>query len=332
MKILNFILLVLSFSTHSFEVDKIDIENHPQTSFPSISLTIGDKTVAYYGMDSSKQGDLKFKKEGVQLKGEIPLNGYIFSKEFVESFRLSNLASNKKESHEFVKIFEEKDTGKLVDFILSVNEKKRTALSEEELKIASKIIDKKKSDESPDEISIFSTGYIEIKSPKGNNERYFIKMGDVDKKNMILNDKKTKINLLKSITVYSFQNISTGLNWGDIEKDSLEEQLSNKLEALNSNVCAFDCPLTFTKDLSALALMVGKTVTFEVVGNGKIENMDDFNKYVLAQQWCVLNNFSNACHVPELDKELLSTSKNKIISDLIKKHGSAEKMCKFLQK
>lgn len=283
-------------------------------------------------MDSSQEGDLKFRREGVQLKGEIPLSGYIFSKEFVESFRLSSLASNKKESSEFIKIFEEKDTGNLVDFILSVNEKKRTALSDEELKLASKIIQKKKSDESPEEIAVFSTGYIEIKSPKGNNERYFIKIGDVDKKNMILNDKKTKINLLKSITVYSFQNISTGLNWGDIEKGSPEEQLFNKLEALNSKVCVFDCPLTFTRDLSALALTVGKTVIFEVVGNSKIENMDDFNKYVLAQQWCVLNNFSNACHVPELDKELLNMSTNKIIGELIKKHGSVEKMCKFLQK
>lgn len=331
MKILVLISLLLSFSSYSFEVDKIDIENHPQSSFPSISLTIGDRSVTYYGMDSSQEGDLKFMKEAVQLKGEVPLSGYIFAKEFVESFRLANLASNKKEKSEFIKIFEEKDSGKLVDFILSVNEKKRNALTDDELKIASKIIEKKKSDESPEEIAIFSTGYIEIKSPKGNSERYFIKVDDVNKNNMSLNDKKTKINLLKSITIYSFQNILSGLNWGDIEKGSQEEQLFNKLETLNFKICSFDCPLTFTKDLSSLALGVGKIVTFEVVGNSKIENMDDFNKYVLAQQWCVLNNFSNACHVPELDKELLSTSKNKIISGLIQKHGSAEKMCKFLQ-
>ena len=187
MKTLSLISFLLSFSIYSFEVDKIDIENHPQPSFPSISLTIGDKTVAYYGMDSSQEGDLKFMKETAQLKGEVPLNGYIFAKEFVESFRLSNLASNKKDKSEFIKIFEEKDTGKLVDFILSVNEKKRSALSDEELKIASKIIKQKKSDESPEEIAIFSTGFIEIKSPKANNERYFIKVEDVNKKNMILN-------------------------------------------------------------------------------------------------------------------------------------------------
>lgn len=331
MKLFILISLLLSFSANSFEVDKIDIENHPQSSFPGISVTIGNKTVPYYGMDSSQTGDLKFMKENTQLTGEVLLSGYIFAKEFVESFRLSSLAGNKKEKAEFIKIFEEKDAGKLVDFLLSVNEKKRTAENGEELKFASKLIQQKKSDEAPEEIAIFSTGYIEIKSPKGNSERYFIKVDDVNKKNMSMNDNKTKINLLKSITVYSFQNVLSGLNWGDIDKGSQEEQLYNKLETINSAVCSFDCPLTAAKDLSSLALNVGKIVSFEVVGNSKIENMDDFNKYVLAQQWCLLYNFSNACHVPALDKELASMSQNKIISELVMKHGSAEKMCKFLQ-
>ncbi|MDD4972964.1 MAG: hypothetical protein PHY93_01365 [Bacteriovorax sp.] len=332
MKFLILISLFLSFSAYSFEVDKIDIENHPQSSFPTILVTIGNKTAPYYGMDSSQDEDLKFMKESSQVKGEIPLSGYIFAKEFVESFRLSNLVSNKKEKIEFVKIFEEKNVGKMVDFILSVDEKKRPAKTEKELKVILNLIKQKKSDELPEEVAIFSTGYIELKSPKGNNERYFIKVTDVNKETMTLNNNKTKINLLKSITIYSFQNILSGLNFGEIEKGSVEDQLFNKLESLNLSICGLNCPLTFTTDLSSLALNVGKIVNFEVVGNSKIENMDDFNKYVLAQQWCVLNNFSNACHVPELDSELLNMSKNKIISELITKHGSYEKMCKFLQK
>lgn len=220
----------------------------------------------------------------------------------------------------------------MIDFILSVDEKKRPAQNVKELDLVSKLIKQKKSDELPEEVAIFSSGYIEIKSPKGNNERYFIKITDVNKKTMTLNNNKTKINLLKSVAIYSFQNILSGLNFGDIEKGSSEDQLYNKLEALNLSVCGLDCPLTFTTDLSSLALDLGKIVNFEVVGNSKIENMDDFNKYILAQQWCVLNNFSNACHVPELDNEVLNMRKNKIIIELITKHGSAEKMCKFLQK
>jgi hypothetical protein len=310
MKFLILISLLISISAYSFEVDKIDIENHPQSSFPTISLTIGDETVPYYGMDSSQVEDLKFRKENTQIKGEIPLSGYIFAKEFVESFRIPNLLENKK--IEFVKVFDEKNVGNLVAFILSTDKLNKLD------KLAGKI-------------AMFSTGYIELKSPKGNNERYFIKISDVNKSTMTLNRNKTKINLLKSITIYSFQNILGSLNFGDIEKDSVEDQLYNRLEALNLSVCGLDCPLDFTIDLSSLALNVGRIVSFEVVGNSKIENMDDFNKYVLAQQWCILNNFSQACHVSKLDNELFEMSNNTIIQELITKHGSAEKMCKFLQ-
>ncbi len=330
MKILFWALL--SFSVFSFEVDRIDIENHPQSSFPAISVTIENKTVQYYGMDNSQADDLKFIKASDQLKGEIPLSGYIFAKEFVDSFRHLNLVSNKKDKSEFIKIFEEKNVGKMVDFILTINEKKRTAKTEKEQQLVLKLLEQKKSDELSHEIAIFPTGYIELKSPMGNDERYFIKITDVNKETMTLNSARTKINLLKSVTIYSFQNLLSGLNFGDIEKGSAEDLLYNKLEALNLSICGINCPLSFTADLSLLAMNVGKIVSFEVVGNSKIENMDDFNKYVLAQQWCVLNNFTNACHVSDLENDLLGMSKNKIISELITKHGSADKMCKFLQK
>ena len=88
MNLLILISLLLSFSAYSFEVDKIDIENHPQSSFPTISVTIGNKTAPYYGMDSSQDDDLKFMKESAQIKDESTLSGYIFAKEFVESFSL----------------------------------------------------------------------------------------------------------------------------------------------------------------------------------------------------------------------------------------------------
>ena len=108
MKLLLLMSFILTFSAYSFEVDKMDIENHPQSSFPEISISIGNKSTSYYGMDSSKAGNLRFIKESSQIKGEVPLSGYIFAKEFVESFRLSELAGNKKDKSEFIKIFEEK--------------------------------------------------------------------------------------------------------------------------------------------------------------------------------------------------------------------------------
>ncbi len=283
-------------------------------------------------MDSSQMEELKFLKEKSSLKGEVALSGYIFSKEFVESFRIPKTLANKKTSLEFVKIFSEKNPVKLVDFLLSVNEKKRTAQNDQELAMLAKLIKKNGTEDDVGSTPYFSTGYIELHSPKENNERYFIKISDINKKNISVNSNKTKIKLLKAISVYSFQNILSSLNLGGIEKESEEGKLFDRLEKLSFSICGLDCPLDFTKDLSQFALNVGKIVNFEVVGNTKIENLDDFDKYVLAQQWCVLKNFSNACHVKELDQELVQLSESQIMKGLIKKHKTSDGLCKFLQK
>ena len=63
----------------------------------------------------------------------------------------------------------------------------------------------------------------------------------------------------------------------------------------------------------------------------KIKNMDDFNKYILAQQWCILKNFSNTCLEKDLNSELVKISQNEIMSELIKRHKSSEELCRFLQ-
>lgn len=313
-------------------LDVIDIENHPQEVFPSVSVTINNQSVDYYGMHSDRDQKIKYVKESETLKGEIPLSGYIFAKEFVESFRIPNTLANKKTKSEFVKIFAEQDAGKMVEFILSVNEKKRTAENDKELEFLEKLIKKQRTEDDAGTTPYFSTGYIELKSPKNNNERYFIKMSDLKKDSVKLNAKKTHLNLLKSVSVYSFQNILSGLNFGDIEKGSKEERLFNDLEKINNSICSIDCPLDFTKNLSEIALDIGKIVSFEVVGNSKIEDMDDFNKYVLAQQWCVLNSFSQGCHVESLDSEIKRLSNHKVISDLIKKHKGPAGLCTFLKK
>lgn len=331
-KILLILLLNLLQNSYAFEIDKIDVESHPHNTFPSINIVIGDKSVEYYGMDSAQEGNLKFQKTSSQLKGEVTLSGYIFAKEFVESFRIPKTVGNKKKKNEFVKIFSENDPSKLIKLILSVDEKWRTAESPAELEKIIKAIEKDKTDDIPGGTSFFPTGFIELKSPKANNERYFIKLSDIDKTTMSLNPNKEKINLLKSITVYSFQNIQLGVNFGEIEKGSAEDLLISRLEKLNTSICTINCPLDFTKDLSELALNVGKVVSFEVVGNEKIENMDDFNKYVFAQQWCVLNNFSKACHEKKLDDEIEAMALNPIIKSLILKHHSKDELCNFLQK
>jgi hypothetical protein len=302
-------LLILPIFSAVAEIDKLDIENHPQSSFPAIRVEIDGKSAFYYGSDSSNTA-IKLVRSNSELKGEIPLSGYIFAKEFVDSFRISGAKGNKKTKEEFLKIFDEKNPGKLVAFILATNERRPSEESGE---------------------TQFPSGYIELKSPRNNNERYFIKLSEVKNANMTLNADRTKINLLKSVTVYGFQNILSGLNFGDIEKGSDQDKLYSRLEKINLSVCSFDCPLDATKNLSGLALNVGKVVSFEVVGNDKIENMDDFNKYVLAQQWCLLNNFSTACHVPALDVELNSLTKNPVLAELLKKHQSFEKLCKFIQ-
>lgn len=325
------ILLTTSIS-YSFEIDKNDIEAYPQSSFPAIAIEINDQSLSYYGMDSSQEQKLRYAEQSTRLKGEIPLSGYIFAKEFVESFKFPNTIGNKKSRSEFLRIFSEKNPGKLVDFILSVNEKKRTAENAQEIELLQQLIEKEQTSDDPNTTAFFSTGYIELKSPEDNNERYFIKISDVNKKTMTLNSNKTHINILKSVTVYSFQNILSSLNFGDIERDSPEDKLYKRLETLNLSICSFDCPLNFTRDLSEMALNVGKIVSFEVVGNSKIENMDDFNKYVFAQQWCVLNNFSKACHVPKLDDEIKNLSQNKIILELIQRHNGHDELCKFIQK
>lgn len=314
------------------EIDRIDIENHPLSSFSPIKVSIGDQNVIYYGMDSSQSGNLKFiRVQDEFLKGEIELSGYIFSKEFVESFRIPNTLASKKSKSEIVKIFSEKNPAKLLDYLMSVNEKKRTPENEKELALLSKLIKEKGFEDDAESTPYFSTGYIELKSPKENNERYFVKISDFKKENLKINPTKTKINLLKAISVYSFQNILTGLNFGDIEKGSQADTLSGQLENVNNSLCGLECPLDFSKDLSQFALNVGKIVSFEVVGNEKIENMDDFNKYVLAQQWCVLKNFSNACFEKNLNSELIKMSQNEIMNELTKRHKSSEELCRFLQ-
>ncbi len=333
-KIILFTLIFLnSFLIKAQDLDKIDIENHPLDSFPQITLSTGEGKIAFYGMDSSLESDLMFIKESkLSLASEVPLSGYIFSKEFVESFRIPKTIANKKTNDEFVRIFAEKDPAKLVEFLMHVNEKKRTAQNDQELAMISKIIKSKKTDDDPSSTPFFSTGYVEIQSPKNNNERYFIKAADINKKNIKLNANKTRISLLKAITVYSFQNILSGLNEGGFEAGSPEEILSENLKKLNSSICGISCPLDFTVDLSQLALSVGKIVSFEVVGHSKIKNIDDFEKYVMAQQWCVLKNFANACHVKELDTEIENLANNKIIKDLISRHQNSGALCKFLQK
>ena len=319
-------------SVSAQEIDRIDIETHPLNSFSTVKISIGDENVVYYGMDSSQSGNLKFiRVQDDFLKGEIELSGYIFSKEFVESFRIPNTLSNKKSKSEFVKIFSEKNPAKLLDYLMQVNEKKRTPENENELALLTKLINNKGFEDNAESTPYFSTGYIELKSPKGNNERYFVKISDFKKENLKINPAKTKINLLKAISVYSFQNILTGLNFGDIEKGSQADFFSGQLENLNNSLCGLECPLAFSKDLGQFALNVGKIISFEVVGNDKIENMDDFNKYVLAQQWCVLKNFSNACFDKDLNSELIKMSQNEIMNELTKRHKSSEELCRFLQ-
>lgn len=326
------ILFLFLSSVGAQEIDKIDIENHPLKSFSTINVFIGDQSITYYGMDSSQSENLKFIKVNDDfLKGEIELSGYIFSKEFVESFRIPKTLANKKMRSEFIKLFSEKNPARMLDFLMSVNEKKRTPENEKELAMLAKLIKEKDFQDDAASTAYFSTGFIELKSPKGSNERYFVKISDFKKENVKINVASTKINLLKAISVYSFQNILTGLNFGEIEKGSQSEIFSAQLENLNNSICGLTCSLDFTKDLSQLALNVGKIVSFEVVGNEKIENMDDFNKYILAQQWCILKNFSNTCLEKDLNSELVKISQNEIMSELIKRHKSSEELCRFLQ-
>ncbi|MBY0413060.1 MAG: hypothetical protein K2Q18_02790 [Bdellovibrionales bacterium] len=333
MKVWSFLFFISVIQVcHSFEVDNIDITNHPQSSFPIIKVTIGEKTVDYYGGDSA-QGEMKFEKaENLKLEGEIPLSGYIFAKEFVESFRITKTIANKKTKSEFVKIFSEENPGKLVDFLLTVNEKKRNAESDSEIKLLTKKIAEANTEDIPTSTPYFSTGYIELRSPKGNNERYFVKISDVNKATMKLNPDKTKINMLKAITIYSFQNTLSSLNFGDIEKGSVEDQLYNDLERTNLSLCNVDCPFASLKSIGSMAMNVGKIVSFEAQANDKIENFDDFNKYVLAQQWCLLNEFNNSCKNQDIEVELQKLAGSKILSDLLIKHKTKEDLCKFLQK
>lgn len=327
-----YFFIFLLASVNAQEIDRIDIESHPLNSFSTIKVSIGDQNVIYYGMDSSQSGNLKFiEVQDEFLKGEIELSGYIFSKEFVESFRIPNTLANKKSKREFVKMFSEKNPVKLLDYLMSINEKKRTPENEKEMALLAKLIKEKEFEDDAISTPYFSTGYVELKSPKGNNERYFVKISDFKKENFKINPAKTKINLLKAISVYSFQNILAGVNFSDIEKGSQTDNFSGQLENLNNSLCGLECPLDFSKDLSQLALNVGKIVSFEVVGNEKIENMDDFNKYVLAQQWCVLKNFSNACFDKDLNNELIKMSQNETMNELTKRHKSSGELCRFLQ-
>lgn len=235
------------------------------------------------------------------------------------------------ERSDFVKIFSEKNPAKLIEYLMSVNEMKRTPENENELALLTKLIKEKGLEDEAISTPYFSTGYIELRSPKGNNERYFVRISDLKKENIKINSAKAKMNLLKAISVYSFQSILAGLNFGDIEKGSQGDFFSGQLESLNNSLCGLECQLDLTKDLSQLALNVGKIVSFEVVGNKKIENMDDFNKYVLAQQWCVLKIFSNACFNKDLDNELIKMSQNETMNELTKRHKSSGELCRFLQ-
>lgn len=306
------------------------MENYPQDSFPKIVISAGDKGLEYYS--SSESGDMKFVKEGRTIKGEVPLNGYIFAKEFVESFRIPNTVANKKNKSQFVQIFAENNPGKMIEFLMDVNEKKRAALSDAEMAKLEQIIKKAKTDDDPATTAYFSTGYIEIKAPNGTNERLFIKASDISKQNMKLTPDKTKIDLLKSVSVYSFQNVLSGLNFGEIGKGSNEEKLYEKMEQMNLSICSTNCSTSPGKRLELFAMNVGKIVNFEVVGNSKIENMDDFNKYILAQQWCLLKNFANGCSNNAFKKGTDDMGSSPILSTLIKKHGSFDKLCDFLKK
>ncbi len=324
------ILAICSIQALSYGVEVIDVENHPQDSFPKIVISVGDKKIEYYS--SGEPGDISFIKEEKTIKGELPLNGYIFAKEFVESFRIPNTIANKKTKAQFVQIFSENNPGKMVEFLMSVNEKKRTAETDAELEKIEKLIKQANTDDDPATTAYFSTGYIEIKDPGANNERYFIKASDISKQNMKLSADKTKIDLLKSVSVYSFQNVLSGLNFGDIEKGSQEERLYEKMEQVSLTICSTNCQTTPGKSLESFAMNTGKIVSFEVVGNSKIADMDDFNKYVLAQQWCLLKNFSNACSNDSFKSGVDELGRSLIIKGLIQKHGSPDKLCDFLKK
>ena len=93
------LIMSISLITLAQDIDRIDVENHPLDSFPQLTLTIGELKVPFYGMDSRQEAELKFIKETtLELSSEVPLSGYIFSKEFVESFRISKTMGNKKKS------------------------------------------------------------------------------------------------------------------------------------------------------------------------------------------------------------------------------------------
>jgi hypothetical protein len=297
MKILTMITLACLYSGVLFSNEKevIDIENHPISQFPKISIMVAGKNIEYYGSTNTKEGAIEYIQEKGSISGEFPLSGYIFSKEFVESVRIPNTLANKKRMEEFIQLFKENDTVKIISFIQSVDERKRTAKNQKELDEITALIKKFGTDDDPGSTPYFSTGYIEIKPPNGTNERYFIKAADITKESVNISADKTKISLLKAMTIYSFQNVLSGLNFGNIEKGDKEDTLYNQLEKINSSLCGVNCAGGTTKDLAPFAVSVGQIVGFEVVGASKISDMDDFNKYILAQQFCLLDNFNKIC-------------------------------------
>lgn len=331
---LKLLLITFFISFHAFSSEKeiLDIENHPQNQFPQITILNKNKSIAYYASTFTDENAIEYVKEDKLLAGEVPLSGYIFSKAFVESVRIPNTVANRKSYKEFLQVFDEGDSAKMVEFLLIINDRKRTAANDKELDFISKQIQKRQTDDIPESTPYFSTGYVEIKSPDHSNGRYFIKAGDITKANIKLSIDKTKIELLKAITVYSFQNVLTGLNFGNIEKGSQEDLLYSNLEKINASLCSTNCNEGSIKKLGSFAATVGKIVSFEVVGASEISDMDDFNKYIFAQQFCLLQNFSQACSNDDLTKEIKSVASDSIIDSLIKKHGNLKNLCSFVMK
>jgi hypothetical protein len=259
-----------------------EVNDFDPASFSNLEIQIPNGKVETYVGYIKDLGDPEknpyiFKKTSHILKGLFYLNGYVFAKEFVESKKFPN-AKNKKMFDEYLKIFNEKNIGKMIEFLFSVNELK-------------------------DQFS--PKGFIEISSIEDSRSRYFIKMADLKKEAMILNVDELKINILKATTAYAIKDKISGLNLGNIESGDSFDLLTKDLLNLTDSICGINCTASPMMNFGGIASQLGKILTFEVVGNGKIPE-DKYNEYVLLQQWCMLDLFSEGCRNSGLEELIYS--------------------------
>ncbi len=310
--LINFYVVTVNAQSSQEEGLLYDNESHPLETLSPLVIATGSGDSLYYHTVTINEETVPkklvfMKKKQLPPSGLIPISGYVIAKEFVEAHR-SN--PDKKEKLKFYQALNEKNPQKLLSFFLDQAELKDS------------------------ERKFLPTGFIEL-APVENSEgkeRIFVALKDLKKKDMKIDLNQAKIQILKSITVYSFQSLQTGVNFGQIEDGDEADKLSRALEEVSKTICGAHCENNDLNQIGEFAADIGNIVSTEMAGDSRLENLEESNDYIFAQQICTIESMNSVCGSKELTQSVDQLKSSALIIKLIKRHESFKNVCAFVTK